>query len=440
MEKHFAALKSTVIDQELCTRCGICAGVCPAGALTLNEEYYPELTGECLSCGFCHNCCSGAEVNFPELSRELFNEEHDPINLQGHVENTYVSHPVDTDVRYAGASGGLVSGLLLYLLNKGTIDGAVIVGADPERPYRSKGVLATTPEEILHGAQSKYCVTGSMEVLQQLRKRKGKYAVVALPCQIHGLRKLAKVDKGLYKKIYAILGLYCTCTMDPNGHLEAMEAAGVSKDDVARFDFRGGGWPGGMHVMKKDKSRMPLHLSTAFGTVINVMFRLFGAKRCYLCIDGLAEHADLSFGDFWAFDYPDEFIQMERCTLVSQRTRRGWQILNAAQKDGAIVKHLLPKERFSKRILAMVKGKRNRAKVFLSDRRKRHQRNPNYHLHIPEPTIEERRKNISYRIFNIFRGPRGRKFILNILFSPLNAPLHQFNRWRQKMFAQYHNS
>ncbi len=440
MEKHFTELKAAVIDQGLCTRCGTCVGVCPAGVLSLDKQYYPELTGECVACGFCRSCCSGEDVDYPSLTQELFNKEYDHNNLQGYVTNTYVSHPVDNTVRQAGASGGLVTGLLLYLLNKGTIDGALIVGADPEQPYRIKGMLATTPEEILMGAQSKYCVTASMEMLRELRNKKGKFAVVALPCQIHSLRKLAKVDPVLYNKIEVIFGLYCTCTMNPNGHMEAMEAAGVSKEDVARFDFRGGGWPGGMHVLKKDKSKTSLHISSAFGTVINVMFRLFGAKRCYLCIDGLAEFADLSFGDFWAFDYPDAFTKLERCTLVSQRTDKGMQILMDAEKDGLIKSHLLPRTRVSKRILAMVSGKRNRAIIHLWDRQKKSLKNPDYHISIPAPTLTEKRKNISYRLFNLFRGPKGRTFILKILFSPLTSPLHILNRWRQRVFSHYHNN
>jgi coenzyme F420 hydrogenase subunit beta len=228
--------------------------------------------------------------------------------------------------------------------------------------------------------------------------------------------------------------------MNPNGHLEAMEAAGINHDEVAGFDFRGGGWPGGMFVRKKDNTSTALHPGEAFGTVINVMFRLYGAERCYLCIDGLAEYADLSFGDFWAFDYPDEFSHLERCTLVSQRTAQGLAILQDAEKDGVIVNHLLPPDRVSRRTLSMVRGKRIRAGAFLAKRRNKKLAVPNYHFSVPVPSRKEQRKLISYRLLGLFRGPVGRKIILFILFSPLTSFLHSVNRKRLKLFAQYHDN
>ncbi len=440
IKKHYSELQKSVVDQGLCTRCGTCVGVCPVGVIALNEDYFPILKGKCVSCGYCSACCPGKDVNYPSMSKEFSNTQYDFNNMEGYIENNFVSYPTDKGIRYAGASGGLVTGLLVYLLEKGRIDGAVVVGPDPEYPYRTKGVLATTVDQIRNAAQSKYCVTPSMEVLQQIRKKQGKFAIVALPCQIHGLQKIAAVDPALSSKISYIFGLYCTCTMNPNGHLEAMEASGVNKNDISRFDFRGGGWPGGMHVVKKDKSTMSLHINEAFGTVINVMFRLFGAKRCYLCIDGLAEYADLSFGDFWAFDYPDEYTKLERCTLVSQRTARGLQVLKDAEADGAIVLHDLPRERVSKRIIAMVKAKRNRAIVHLDKRIKQNLPVPDYHFPIAAPGSKEQRKNISYAVLEKFRGPVGRKFILAIMFSSLGAFLHKLNRGRQRVFSDYHDN
>ena len=441
MNEDFSYLKDKVIDQGLCVRCGTCVGICPVRVIATDSSRYPILIDECIACGLCNGCCPGANVDFPALAAGMDGYEDNYDNLQGCVEQTYVSHSTSTEVRHSGASGGVVTALLLYLLEKGRIDGAGIVGADPETPYMTKGILATTPEEIKAGALSKYCVTPSMEVLQEIRKRKGKFALVALPCQIHGLRKLAQADPGLYKKIEVIFGLYCACNMEPNAHLEAMEVAGVDKEEVAAFHHRGGDWPGGLAVRKKDESVFPLHHVETYNTIINVMFRLFGAKRCYVCIDGLAEFADLSFGDFWAFDYPDEFSKLERCTLVSQRSSKGLQILMDAERDGAIINQLLPADRISKRTLSMVLGKRSRARIYMAKRQRKKLTNPDYHVPVGEPDFKDRKKNITYDILGWFRNPLGRKFILAVLFSPLiGVLLHRLNRQRMKISGQYHNN
>lgn len=440
MKTSFAQLKETVISKGLCARCGVCAGVCPAAALSFDEANFPVLTGRCTACGLCCTCCPGAEVNLPALAQGLFGRDYAYDNLHGHTENLYVVHAADSAVRHAGASGGVVTGLLLHLLETGRIAGAVVVGFDPDRPCRTKSVLATMPEEIRSCAQSKYCVTPSMSLLREIRRQEGKFAVVALPCQIHGLRKLAQADPELAAKIEVIFGLYCNCTMNPDGPLEALQAVGIREEEVARFQFRGGPWPGGLTVQKKDGRTVHLHPGEAIRLVVNVLFRLFGAKRCRLCLDGFAEFADLSFGDFWAFDYPGEFSRLERCTLVSQRTAKGMQILKEAEQTGAVVLHPLPVDRVSKRILAMVKEKRNKAAVYLSRRQKKGLPNPNYHISIPEPDLKAWKQSLSFLLFDRLRGGRMQTVILKLLFSPLIVPLHTLNRARIKLFARYHNN
>ena len=46
------------VDKELCIGCGACVGVCPVGALELDEEGKSESNEEiCISCGACVGTC-----------------------------------------------------------------------------------------------------------------------------------------------------------------------------------------------------------------------------------------------------------------------------------------------------------------------------------------------------------------------------------------------
>ena len=192
-------------------------------------------------------------------------------------------------------------------------------------------------------------------------------------------------------------------------------------------------------MKKKNGAEVTLH-TINIKDVMNVMFRLFGATRCSLCYDALAEYADLSFGDFWAFDYQDQWAQQERCTLVYQRTARGKELIEKALADGAIEVSILPHERNSKRILKMARGKKNRAIARLFRRKMQARPYPDYHFQLYQPNREAKSAVLLYDFFKRFRGPLCRKLILRILFSPLGVFLDKVNTWRKNKFSDYHGN
>lgn len=433
----FADLYRNVVERDLCTRCGLCAGICPVAAISLGENNFPVLTGDCIDCELCVKCCPGADVDFPHLSRRVFHCDHDPGSLQGHVEQTFVAHASDDAIRSAGTSGGLVTALLIHLLGSGTIDGAVVAGFSRDDPCRMQGVLATTPEEVMNAAKSKYCLSSSMDALQMIRRKKGRFAVVGLPCQVHGLRKLGISDPGLEKKIYCIFGLYCHCNMEPYVQYDILKSRGIDPAGISRFNFRGGAWPGGFHIVNRDQKGIALH-TTMYTTILNILFKIYGASRCYLCIDAVSEYADLSFGDFWAQDYLEDYSRLERCTLVSQRTDRGREILRQAEKDGAVTLYPLPPERYSKRILNMAKGKKNVNLARITRLKSRGQAVPDYHFPVSPPGRKARRKEMLLRFFFLFRGPGSRRLALKFLFSRAANLYEQVNQFRKKRFCNYH--
>ncbi|MFZ5799670.1 MAG: Coenzyme F420 hydrogenase/dehydrogenase, beta subunit C-terminal domain [Desulfobulbaceae bacterium] len=435
----FADLRERVIEPGLCVRCGLCAGVCPVRVIGFSSMNYPELKGECTECGLCTRCCPGGDVDFPGLSRRVFGAGYDPGDPYGQVAGMFVAHAAEERIRGTATSGGAVTAVLVSLLAAGRIDGAVVIGPDPAQPYRMQGVLATTADEIINAAQSKYCLTPSLEVLQLLRRRRGKFAVVGLPCQIHGLRKLEAADPGLADKIYCLLGLCCHCNMEPFAHLEVLNARGIPLSEIQRFEFRGGGWPGGFRVRTRNGEEIPLH-TTLYTTVLNVMFKLYGAGRCFLCVDALAEFADLSFGDFWAHDYDGELAKMERCTLVTQRTEKGRAILAGVRERGDLAVYPLPPERKSRRISKMAAAKKNLGFARLARRRRKGLPCPDYGFTPPPSSAGARRREVLQRVFFLLRGPRMRRLILRLLLSRAGTVYESLNQWRKRKFGGYHGN
>jgi ferredoxin len=63
----------SVIDQDLCTGCGVCVERCPTDAITLNEEGVAERDeASCVGCGICARFCPEEAVSLKEGLRRVF--------------------------------------------------------------------------------------------------------------------------------------------------------------------------------------------------------------------------------------------------------------------------------------------------------------------------------------------------------------------------------
>ena len=290
-----------VVKDGLCTGCGTCIALCPEEAikLTIDEKkgiYVPELDEEkCNNCGICVKVCPGHEVDFKQLNLEIFGKEPEDI-LIGNYLNCYVGHSTNYDIRYNSASGGLITQLLIFALEEGIIDGALVTRMKKDNPLEPEPFIARTKEEIIEASKSKYCpVPANIALKEILESKEGeKFAVVGVPCHIQGIRKAEMINKKLKQKIVLLLGLWCSTTCNFLGTEFVLKRLGVSKEEVRELDYRGEGWPGGLSVQLKNGEKRFISLGGYWDT----NFSSFRPSRCRLCSDAIAEFADICFGDY----------------------------------------------------------------------------------------------------------------------------------------------
>lgn len=119
---------SILIDQDLCTRCGICSGVCAMGVIDpADENSLPKVNranaGMCIGCGHCEVCCpAGAfllndrpdeKVRLPAGAGTITPEDIGFYLRKRRSVRQYTSDPVPRDtilaildiVRYAASAG-----------------------------------------------------------------------------------------------------------------------------------------------------------------------------------------------------------------------------------------------------------------------------------------------------------------------------------------------
>ncbi len=326
-----------IVKDGLCTGCGTCEAVCPRNAIKMiidpnKAAYFPRLDKDkCTECTICTKYCTGKFVDFKSMNIEIFGKEPDNAML-GNFLNCYSGYSSNKDIRYNSTSGGFITQLLIYALEVNIIQGALVTRMSDNRPFEPLSYIARTKEEIICASKSKYCPVPANIALKEIfsARKDDKFAVVGLPCHIHGVRKLMLNNIDFRNKVFLCIGLFCS----HNNNFKMAEFVAkwhnVDIKDIIKLDYRGEGWPGSMSIVLKD-GRRKLIPYTKYGIVHS--FNLFTPSRCFLCMDGLANLADISCADAWFLGLDSDHIG---CSLVISRNEKAEQVIK-----GAISKNIL---------------------------------------------------------------------------------------------------
>jgi len=324
----FLNLKGKVVDTGLCTSCGTCVGICPVSCIHINENNEPQLFDGCTDCGLCLEFCPSIDFDFSRFRKG--NEKVKMNPFVGEYQSIYFGRTVDQEIRKKASGGGIVSTLLISALQKGLIDGAIVVKMDEEDITRTKVVIAENRDDVLEAAQSKYIPAPINTVLNQVKSKKAKFALVGLPCHIHAIRKLqAEGPKWCSDKIRFLIGLFCGFTLHDNFIDFILSIFNLKKTDVKELHFRYRRHPttSSLLVVTKDEKRFFIDKED-----YSFLFYLFTKRACLYCIDHTNEFADISVGDMRPFptDSPNYKVVDPLQSVIIVRTEKGAELLRNA--------------------------------------------------------------------------------------------------------------
>lgn len=238
--------------------------------------------------------CPGVGIDYPRLYEAHYGRQPDSW-LTGVVQKVRTGHAADPAVRLAGASGGVITRVLQFLLETGRIDGAVLARQGIPSPMEASAVIAKTPQEVLDCAGSVYIQVPMIPALARFEPGK-RYAFVGTPEQTAVLRELQRRGDERAKQVAYVLGPYTGTALSPRALEYYLRSNKVSKDDpVTSVKWRAGKWPGYLEICTK--SGVVLRSPKVY---YNFLIPFFVTDTSLLSRDFCNEFADLAVGDAWS--------------------------------------------------------------------------------------------------------------------------------------------
>jgi coenzyme F420 hydrogenase subunit beta len=365
--KTFKDLNKEVVEKGICGKCGGCVCFCSAGelnALEMGKNEVPRYINEdnCLKCGICYLICPQTDALNVELQEKLGWKP--PI---GDYLRITSAETRDKTIREVCTDGGVVTSLLLYLLERNLISGAVV--SKKTGRFARKAIVARTRENLVEAAGSTFSGSLHLEelggkyttytpILSTVKSLERRYlrdiAVVGTPCQINAIRKMQRLGIIPAHLIKYTIGLFCieNFSFDDVSRDRLEKKLDINLEDIVKLNV-------------KDDFIITLTKGVTIHVPLEEIHEV-ARPACFACQDFSNEYADISVGGLGS---PDGY------STVLVRTKLGATIYDQSVRKGCIQERTfedaeesrLEKTKMLAKIVSFSRMKKKRAKERLSE-------------------------------------------------------------------------
>lgn len=324
--KHWKHLYEEIVLTEICCGCSACVVACPFDVIEMQNfdplMLDPELgLDNCVhgekSCSLCAMACLRLDPDYEAMETMLFGRRRKhPSEPWGIYSDMVLARAADSEVLPKGQDGGVVTALLAWMLDIGEVGAAAVAKPSQEKPWFDEPFLATTKEQLIEAAGSRYTYCSTPLALKTAAEQKIKsVALVGVSCEATAIREMAEQGiKRWSRMVKFVAGLMCneTFAYEPFINEIVQGRYGIDIDRIAKINVKGE-----VHVTLDDGTDVVIPLDEC---------KPYANAWCHHCPDFAAEHADISFGG----------LGMTGWTMCVIRTEYGADLWNRAVAAGVV--------------------------------------------------------------------------------------------------------
>lgn len=322
------------VQRNLCTGCGACAGAFPNAIRMIEDPVHgrrPMVEASAQGRKAAREAialCGGVGTDFRgKAGADGF----------GPVLGAWEGHASDPEVRHLGSSGGAVTALAEFALQRGLVQGVAHIAQRRDDPRLNEAVISSDRAGLIRGSGSRYAQASPLEVLGRIAKGEGPVALIGKPCDVASVVKARGMDARLQQNLTLTIAIFCAGQPNLTATSRLLDRLGVPKDArLTDLRYRGKGWPGLMQARYLDAKGVAqestgLSYAEGWGGILQSERRW----RCRICADHTGILADISVGDPW--HNPPKVLGEGGRSLIIARTPAGLRLIHDAIAAGALV-------------------------------------------------------------------------------------------------------
>jgi coenzyme F420 hydrogenase subunit beta len=322
-----------VVKSQLCMGCGLCTidSAIDGVVYSSHNDCFVPKNSKLAEDSISHRICPGKGYDIKGVADGVYDKDAKYGMSLGYVHSLCATHSVSKEVLANASSGGIITQLLLFLIEKRIVDYVSVTHFVCDKDgVHTKTFLTDDKKEILKAQGSKYCPVCFDQLLEELHTHEGRVAVMATPCVIAGLRAIEKECPDYLKADITLhIANFCGGYKSFRNIKRLAEIHKVDYYNLSDFRFRGDGQPGSLRFVentgKMASTPYPLYVG------LNGYSKML---RCHLCPDATGELADIACGDAWIPRFQDD---SHTWSMVICRNKWATDIMQQMEQDGLII-------------------------------------------------------------------------------------------------------